>query len=90
MLFSFRVFSWLTDKSSPAAMGSLSSALKFYKEMGVQVYYQDNLTNRTSSIQRVQSMIQTVLGFSHVNFSASPLSIWKEPEGSFTLPSWKA
>ena len=56
----------------------------------MQAYYQDNLTNRTSSIQRVQSMMQTVLGFSRVKFSACPLSLWKEPEGSFTLPSWKA
>ena len=71
-------------------MGSLSSALKLYKEVGMQSYDQGMLIKRTSYIQRIQSMVQIILRFFLSSFSACILLIWKEPEGNFTLPSWKA
>ena len=71
-------------------MGSLSSVLKLYKEVGVQSYDQGMLIKRTSYIQRIQSMVQIVLRFFLSSFSACNLLTWKEPEGSFMLPSWKA
>ena len=56
----------------------------------MQSYDQGMLIKRTSYIQRIQSMVQIVLRFFLSSFSACNLLTWKEPEGSFMLPLWKA